>query len=351
MMISTTSPRLYEIDLLRFIAAFFVVIFHYTFRGYAADHMTCMPYPTLSFIGAYGYLGVELFFMISGFVIMMSTQREGTFKAFVTSRIVRLYPAFWIGCSLTFLVTMVMNDPAYHVTWGQYLINLTMLNGYIGIESVDGVYWSLFVELKFYFLVCLLIVTGQLCHMERWLHFWGVLLVINAMIPFPKIASFFLMTDYGHYFIAGAFFYRIWLVGISWSRILMIGIMFVLSLVYEYDAMFRFVRHYQEVLDFKIVGLILTLFFLLFWLIANEKLMMLRRPSFLILGVVTYPLYLIHQNIGYMIFNANYNGENSHVLLWGTVLMMLLVAWGIARYGEQPLAASMKKFFLSKGER
>ena len=59
-----TQVRINEIDLLRFIAAIAVVIFHYAFRGYAANDMTTMPYPLLSRYAKFGYLGVNLFFMI-----------------------------------------------------------------------------------------------------------------------------------------------------------------------------------------------------------------------------------------------------------------------------------------------
>ena len=84
--------RVHEIDLLRLLAALAVVFYHYGFRGYAADGMTHMPYPLLAPLAMYGYLGVQLFFMISGFVILM-TASSGGLKSFVISRVVRLYPA------------------------------------------------------------------------------------------------------------------------------------------------------------------------------------------------------------------------------------------------------------------
>ena len=40
--------RIYELDLLRFIAEAAVLLFHYTFRGFAADHLTSLPYPELA---------------------------------------------------------------------------------------------------------------------------------------------------------------------------------------------------------------------------------------------------------------------------------------------------------------
>ncbi len=100
--------RVSELDLLRFFAAFSVLLYHYTFRGYAAGDMSIMPYPLLAPISKYGYLGVDLFFLISGFVILMSAS-SGSLKRFAISRIVRLYPAFWVCCTVTFIAIILLD--------------------------------------------------------------------------------------------------------------------------------------------------------------------------------------------------------------------------------------------------
>ena len=60
-----SGQRVNEIDLLRFVAALLVVVFHYAFRGYAADGLTALPYPELASAAKYGYLDVQLFFLIT----------------------------------------------------------------------------------------------------------------------------------------------------------------------------------------------------------------------------------------------------------------------------------------------
>lgn len=71
-----------------------------------------MPYPLLAQPAKYGYLGVELFFMISGFVILM-TASNNSLKRFFISRAVRLYPAFWVCCTITFLLILAVGQPRY----------------------------------------------------------------------------------------------------------------------------------------------------------------------------------------------------------------------------------------------
>ncbi|RZJ93005.1 MAG: acyltransferase, partial [Hymenobacter sp.] len=97
------STRYYEIDLLRFVAAAAVVLYHFAYRGYHADHLSPVDYPVLGQVCKYGYLGVELFFLISGYVILHSAQGKSLGQFFV-SRVQRLYPAYWVACTLCFVV-------------------------------------------------------------------------------------------------------------------------------------------------------------------------------------------------------------------------------------------------------
>ncbi|HEX8659294.1 MAG TPA: acyltransferase family protein, partial [Hymenobacter sp.] len=84
--------RLYEIDLLRFLAALSVVIYHFTFFGKRNAQYNPLYFDELGEVTRYGYLGVHLFFMISGYVVLLSAQGK-TIRQFFLSRISRLYPA------------------------------------------------------------------------------------------------------------------------------------------------------------------------------------------------------------------------------------------------------------------
>ena len=96
--------RLYEIDLLRITAALAVVCYHYTFSGYAG-HITSIAFPALSTAKRYGYLGVDMFFVISGFVVLLSAWGRRPHQ-FVISRIVRLYPAYWVAVTITAVIAV-----------------------------------------------------------------------------------------------------------------------------------------------------------------------------------------------------------------------------------------------------
>src|SRR5712692_76407 len=103
--------RLYEIDLLRITAALAVVLYHYTFSGYAR-HLTAIAFPALSTVTRYGYLGVDMFFVISGFVVLLSAWGRRPHE-FVISRIVRLYPAYWVAVTITAIVAITYGNAVY----------------------------------------------------------------------------------------------------------------------------------------------------------------------------------------------------------------------------------------------
>ena len=128
-----SDNRLYELDLLRFLAALAVMVFHYGFRGYSADGLMDVSYQVFGGFARYGFFGFHLFFIVSGFVILLSVQGKDSI-GFVISRIVRLYPAYWLCVSITFFFCLFLGDNRYQIGFGQYLINLSMIQGYLGGE-------------------------------------------------------------------------------------------------------------------------------------------------------------------------------------------------------------------------
>ncbi len=335
-----TSARVYEIDLLRFLAALAIVLFHYSYRGHAADDLTVMSYPALAPVFKYGYLGVELFFMISGFVILM-TAANRSLGEFVIARIVRLYPAFWTCCTITFLVTLVIGEPPHSASLARYLANMTMLSGFVGIVSIDGAYWSLFVELQFYVLAALLVGGRRIHRPEPFLWLW--LLASTAFAIYPVGASYsLLIAEYSAFFIAGAACFLIWSNGLSLPRAVLIACSWGLALFQSLQKLRSFERHFSTTFDIFVVEGIVTLFFVVMLLIALRRTAFASRKEWVVLGAISYPLYLLHQNVGYMVFNVAYQGVNVHVLFWGTIIAALICAYLVHALVEKRWSAPLK---------
>src|SRR5262249_53213205 len=150
-----------------------------------------------------------LFFTISGFVIMLSAYGSKPFD-FVVARIARLFPAFWTAVTLTAIFAVLLERGQRPISWPQYFANLTMVPGYLGFDNLDGVYWTLQTELKFYFLMFALIVTRLITRIRLWLTLWLLMVVSYRLFHQPFFLGWFITPFYSSYFIAGIAFYLIW---------------------------------------------------------------------------------------------------------------------------------------------
>ncbi|UEP49665.1 acyltransferase [Burkholderia ambifaria] len=336
--------RIPELDLLRFVAALAVVFFHYAFRGYAADDLTIMHYPPLEPIARYGFLGVHLFFMISGFVILM-TAGDSSIKKFVASRAARLLPAFWVCCTITFLTTLAIGGDRFTATWSQYIVNMLTLGGGFGADPIDGAYWSLGAELRFYRLVVILLIVGQIGRSERWLFVWLIGTVLVETFPFIKLKTF-LVTDYAGFFIAGAACFLIRAHGLSRSRIALVCAAWALSLYHEFQLLPYFTEHFELDLNPATVTGVVTLFFVMLVVLALRRTPIPASPRWVWLGAISYPLYLIHQNVGYMLFNAAGPTVSRSALFWGAIVAAIGFALLLHIAVEKPVAGSLKRGIL-----
>ncbi|WP_306252344.1 acyltransferase [Parvularcula sp. IMCC14364] len=137
------GSRLTNLDGLRGLAAMAVLLYHYT-SVFPRFWPEAQP---PGFVIDFGGFGVHLFFIISGFVILMTLERRGATRAFLKSRFIRLYPIFWVCVTFTFLILILFPVLSAGPDWLTYLVNLTMLQDYIKVQPVDSVYWSLTYEL------------------------------------------------------------------------------------------------------------------------------------------------------------------------------------------------------------
>jgi peptidoglycan/LPS O-acetylase OafA/YrhL len=335
-----TKARVYEIDLLRFLAALAIVLFHYSYRGHAADDLTAMSYPALAPVFKYGYLGVELFFMISGFVILM-TAANRSLGEFVIARMVRLYPAFWTCCTITFLVTLAIGEPPHSASLVRYLANMTMLSGFVGVVSIDGAYWSLFVELQFYVLAALLVGSRRTHRPEPFLWLW--LFASAAFAIYPVGASYsLLIAEYSAFFIAGAACFLIWSQGLSLARLTLVVCSWGLALFQSAQKLQSFERHFNTTFDIFVVEGMITLFFTVMLLIALRRTAFASHKEWVVLGAISYPLYLLHQNVGYMVFNMVHQAVNTHVLFWGMIAVAIVGAYLVHVLVEKRWSAPLK---------
>lgn len=317
-------PRIRVLDGLRLFAALMVVSYHYF--GFVS-----MP-------TAYGWLGVELFFLISGFVICMSSMGH-TVGQFATSRIVRLFPAYWFGVLLTSAVLLIW-EVRQAPSLGEIAVNLTMLQGGVGVRSIDGVYWTLWAELRFYLLFSAVVWFGvtyrrAVVFCVAWL--FGAVLTMKT----PGVANTVLVSEWAPYFIAGIAFYLIHRYGQTLLLWGLVGVCFLLSANHVVGLAVRANKLSGRAdLPGWPAALMLALFFALMAAVALGWLR-LSWKWLSVAGSLTYPLYLIHQYVGWTVL-----AELAHLpylpLRLGLIVVMMVAAWCIHRFGERPAARLMR---------
>lgn len=329
---SVATSRIFELDALRGLAALSVIGYHYTTRyhqiyGHTSDFFYELP------AGRYGVL---LFFMISGFVILMSLERTRRSLDFIVGRFARLYPTYWMAIALTFTAVAGMGLPGREVSLNNALLNGVMIHRFWRIPDVDGVYWTLHVEFIFYVLMLGLFILRLLPHIEKTLIIW---LSINTLenhhflINIPEQLEPWFLLGYAHLFMMGLVFYRIRQQGHSILRYgILAGCLAAQVTLYpEWDK------------NLAIVG-----YMALFFLINAGKLWAIAIPPLMALGTISYPLYLLHQNIGYIVIRElEMRGLSPIFSIIAAFSVAIALAAVVTRFVEQPSLRWIKSTYRS----
>lgn len=345
---SYKSNRQNEIDLLRIIAALTVFFFHYTDSFNYVFHIV----PGNLFIGEffrYGYMGVHLFFVISGYVVTMTAMKK-SFTEFLISRAERLYPVFWLSCLIAAFLPRIF--PYIHTflsypSLKAFIVNTTMIPSVFGVTMINPVFWSLLEEAHFYVIISIIIIFKLWNKILIVLICWLIIYVLLDSFGFARSdeQAGVIVPKNSLYFIAGMLFYLLRAEFCSrWKLIAFLSVIFALCIVKS----FTFAKYgnlgYKATDAFNVYGYILVniLIFLTFWLIANKKITIRSNRFLEKMGDLTYPFYLIHI-YGLGLYWYLRDAVQGQVLLLILLLIILLVSFGINQYFEKPLLRLFKK--------
>jgi peptidoglycan/LPS O-acetylase OafA/YrhL len=334
----TRHDRLREIDLLRFLAAMGVVIFHFAgFRGPGPwPEASLRLFPEVGMVTRYGHLGVDLFFMISGFVILMSVWGRGV-GDFAVSRVTRLMPAYWAAVLLGLGIWAVFG--LGHGSPEHVVPNLSMLQAGLGVQDVDPVFWTLWIELHFYALIAVLVGIG--ITYRRCLLFMGAWTLgsVFAEEANVKILQTLLQSTWTPFFVAGMALYLMYRFGptlILWG---FVGVSWILAV--HWTAWRTGVAFTASKGEVAAIGV--TLIFLVMILVALGKLRWLNWRGLTVLGALTYPLYLTHSQIALPVLKYAAPAMSKWAALALVTAVSLLLAYLIYRLVERPGQAWMRR--------
>jgi peptidoglycan/LPS O-acetylase OafA/YrhL len=322
----TNASRSRELDALRGVAALLVVLYHQTF--FIGEFV---PGPLPSMQVAWGCYGVVLFFAISGFVIASSLRRITSVGEFARRRAVRLLPAYWCAMLLTASVVAATGASSFAVPSTDWPANLAMVQFWADARMIDGAYWTLNVELAFYACMAAIWRAGLLDRIEPVVGAWLMLPLLWAGSPdaLPGLGML-LVAHYIPFFAIGILSARIW----SGERSVtaqapwLAATLIVLCLV----------RPLHE----PAVGGAVTLVMLA---VATGRATAIVRTPLLWLGRISYPLYLTHGVIGYIVAiilrGGGWSPDATALIVIG---MSLLLADALTRFYDEPVREWFERY-------
>lgn len=326
------------LDYMRGIACLMILLYHYSTR-YEILFGHAKPWP-IPF--AHGNMGVAVFFVLSGYLAMKTFRAEETIGGYWIKKGIRLFPAYWVCLTLTFLVTTLWL-PSRAVSLRDALLNLPMLHFFIGVPSVDGAYWALAYELVFYAFVwlCLVVlrkkdqfdlISGAYLAFLFLMFFAGKAGLLPKGTTFMDLLERGLALDYGQTFLAGVL--TAYLFDPGHKRRLPDFLLILLCVLYH--------GLYHGV-GYTVVFALALLLVALFAFLEQKQIQM---PDVLLrvlqplafIASISYPLYLCHQNIGMAIIKGVESaGGYSEWFILVPLTVCGVLSWAIHRFVELPV--------------
>ena len=317
------------LNVLRGMSALFIVLYHYTIR-YNENPITMKNAIDWPITFPWGCAAVSTFFILSGFLggKHLMAEKESIWP-FIKGRFLRLFPSFFVSVIFTSITTYILLPQAF-CGLKDIILNLTMVPSLLGARSVDGAYWTLQMEWTFY-IVSAIVMFFSSKKIKMLIPLLWVLmsLLCNEMynvIPYANVISTLTISKHSQEFIIGVILYNIIILK-EYKYSISTALLCVANQISCQDvthiAFFIFTILYILVTTFPSVDIIFgrKIFKPIVWI-----------------SEISYPLYLIHQIVGFSIMNkiVQFTGSGNWIIIGGPLLFVIVIAWFVHKYIEIP---------------
>jgi len=337
------KDRALRLDVLRCLSALLVLVYHLAFTAtFRVPGAAVWP------VAQYGFVGVDIFFVISGYVILQSVLDHSP-THFALSRLIRLLPAFAACMVLTALVTGAVKGRGLDLRL--LLANLTFFPGVVGMPYIDDVYWSLSEEVTFYILIASLVMVVRPQRLaaaftivvgvhliQRFLSYAGLDPIAVVELPVSPWFAFFGLGMAARWWSSG-------------HRSACVATLFVVSVatatLVEIDRT-KSLAAYRGISLSPAIPLTLVALAVAFVCMPSDRTLNMPPWRYLLLAASgsTYPLYLLHQEIGYRLLSQMLRLGAPRIatpLLVGVAIIALSVA--VHCWFDAPLRSWLQRRF------
>lgn len=305
-----------QIQSIRGFAAIMIVIFHYTYRYDNLYGMGNISFPTLEL---WGTVGVSFFFFLSGFLSFQNATDEFDVKKYWKNKFSSLYLSYFISVILIYVIVSLFGLPGREVSFVDLILNICLMNGFIGTPYVDGAHWYMtfiIVMYIYWMFIRMFKIQNKVICVPAVLVISKILSAISRFLPqpFANVISVLSGRQYIFYFT----------LGIAIACILKLDSKSKMEVIY-YVYLVAI-----GIYILRIEGLTTVLMLcigIVFVLLAQKKT---NQNSFIkisgFIGNISYQLYLVHQNIGYIIINRMKDCAPFPIVLIFTICVVIAIS-------------------------
>ena len=235
-------------------------------------------------------------------------------------------------------------DPHFTMSGLKFMANATFAIGVAPSLFMDGAYWSIVAELTFYFWIAALIATGVFAkRLTMAMVVWLLISAVCQMQPSSVILEHLFLAHSSGFFAAGVMIYVWREIERSPQTALVLSLATGMAALQSLHEAQWFEEHAGAPLQPTVVAGLSIACVLLVLLASSLRGARLPPRLMMALGGVTYPLYLLHQNIGYILFNRYPDAATPLAAITGVSAIMLATAFIVWRFVDIPGQRAMRR--------
>lgn len=240
----------------------------------------------------------------------MTVKNYKSIKSFAFKRLFRLYPAYAVAVILTYVTTSIIGPKELTVSFYDFIRNYMVIH--VGQDLVDGSYWSLLVEIKFY----------------AWIAICFMFLKDKFYIAVCTLGFFGTLAPHMPFFIIGISLYY-WFFESNKLRTIFTLLTGAILFFMQSERAMSEIKFYNG--NIAIVSAILMMIAVL----SLNKNLNIQPLNYI--GKISYPLYLIHQNIGVSLIQyQKSHGINDYISISLAVIICIILSTAIHYFVEIP---------------